>query len=837
MRQFKKRTIALILASTITVAGAFSAENYQNSLMSVRFEKTDNGSVNVLLMTQKNYTSTINPVKKDASTYIIMLPETNCQLDSEPNLTGFVENLNIRTMPYTNTNKGYTKITIKTAPNIALNAKNELYIPSNSTETQKLTDKQHDELHSLRTQSTVGTNTNSFNNTIGQENRPQTETFADNTAINTTLHRNSEASPVEEVNGMEQSNTIASNQSSINSVQKSQDVTYTEKYLIILSLLLISIASIYFYIKGKNKIAEIIGEQSDFDISDDTEEQKQNTKKTMKSTINKIDKKYVLPVKMPISTYNQTVVETVNDELIVDLDELFQEKSKQSTNSQIEENVINIEENKALEDFLNGFSYMEDVPETNNYQYQNELYEKCLNSNNMSFTTEDIKRIQLLLNTEINDDTLKNLDKYAITSPIKKQDVKPKFLLENLVATYSIQQNITFTKEDIAALNKLINVEIDSDFLTDLRINPEKQAIMRAEIEKQRNYPHTKSEVLTLNVKDMLPDLFSALKAQGGKAIKYEVRTNDIYITENTDIQVLSVKNELPDLKKEIHNKDAYKMKPSEEIQVADNSYEVDIISVASNLPDLNDALKHPEKYRETVSKPEVIDEEKLLQSITNVQLKPFSEKDNTEYQGHEYAPTMNEIKEEMGQFGEIEIVNTSDETPSENTINNDEEDFAELMADQYIDLDKSKQNTYHHNTIQPLLKKIEEQKAKRKTKQLIKEETITKSPSTSVSEKKTHPKECTVQNEKFEILSSVNFTDKIGCYLAQNKNELAIIGFTKDKLFKIKSYQQLSNTKIQARINEKFSDGTCQYLVKVGGHKVLLNVHEEGLEFVMELC
>ena len=37
MKHFKKRTIALVLASVVTVVGAFGAENYKNSLMSLKF--------------------------------------------------------------------------------------------------------------------------------------------------------------------------------------------------------------------------------------------------------------------------------------------------------------------------------------------------------------------------------------------------------------------------------------------------------------------------------------------------------------------------------------------------------------------------------------------------------------------------------------------------------------------------------------------------------------------------------------------------------------------------------------------------------------------------------
>ena len=45
MRNFKKRTIALVLASVVTVAGSFASERFKNSLMSINFETAENGAV------------------------------------------------------------------------------------------------------------------------------------------------------------------------------------------------------------------------------------------------------------------------------------------------------------------------------------------------------------------------------------------------------------------------------------------------------------------------------------------------------------------------------------------------------------------------------------------------------------------------------------------------------------------------------------------------------------------------------------------------------------------------------------------------------------------------
>ena len=114
MERFKKRTLALVLASVITVVGASGAENYKNSLMSLELEGDSANSVNVILRTKINDNAPITTKKTDANTYIIMLPETDGKKAPTPKLTSNVESVNIRTMPYTVNGNGYTKITIKT---------------------------------------------------------------------------------------------------------------------------------------------------------------------------------------------------------------------------------------------------------------------------------------------------------------------------------------------------------------------------------------------------------------------------------------------------------------------------------------------------------------------------------------------------------------------------------------------------------------------------------------------------------------------------------------------------------------------------------------------------
>ena len=635
MKQFKKRTIALVLASVVTVVGAFGAENYKNSLMSLKFEGGSNGTVSMTVLTKRNYEQSITPVKKDATTYVIMLPETNSQMPSSPELAGDVESVNVRTMPYTSGSKGYTKITIKTAPNAMLTASKALYIPEKKSE---------DELPTSQPIQPIPPREDyqSTSPVIPSQNEVQTRNPApirSASGVNQTTPidikqsvRQFEPSPARE-------ESMAENAQKQVTEPVQENSNSFEVMLLIMGVLFVIVTSVFIYLKGKDKMAEVIGEQVDF--SDDEpkkDKKKEPDKKQIRNTIRKLDKMYSKPNKMPVESLQftspapipqapiQPEVESqpVDDTLVVDLDELFQEKTKTTPT---EPQTIEEEDNSALEDFLNGFSFLdktEDTQKDENKAFDEELYNKFINDENLKFSKSDIEKIEKLLNTEISDDTMKNISQFAVTNPIENRPTSRE-RLENFVTSYTINQDITFSKDDVNALYKLINVELDNDFITDLRTNPNRIQEMRQEIEKQKSKPHKASELLTLNVKDMLPDLSEALKKQGSRKIESEVKPQVVYYSEGYDVSTLSLKDELPDLSVEINNDVAYEARPSDEVELVDSSYEVAKMSVGDEIPDLDDAFNHPEKYE----KPEEVvkvDEEALLRNITNVSFKPFYE-------------------------------------------------------------------------------------------------------------------------------------------------------------------------------------------------------------------
>ena len=883
MKQFKKRTIALVLASVVTVVGAFGADNYRNSLMSLKFESGSNGAVSMTVLTKRNYEQSITPVKKDATTYVIMLPETNSQMPSTPELAGDVESVNVRTMPYTSGSKGYTKITIKTAPNAMLTASKALYIPEKKSEDESPTSQPIQPIPPREDyQSTLPV--------IPSRDEVQTR----NPAPIRSASGVNQTSPVDIKQSVQQFETTPAREESFaNNAQKKmpepvqENSNSFEVMLLIMGVLFVIVTSVFIYLKGKDKMAEVIGEQVDF--SDDESKKgkkKEPEKKKIRSTIRKLDKMYSKPTKMPVESLQftspdpvqQTSIQPeiepqpVDDSLVVDLDELFQEKTKTAEPQEKETE----EDNNALEDFLNGFSFMdeaEDVQKDEDKAFNEELYNKFISDENLKFSESDIEKIEKLLSIEISDDTMKNISQFAVTNPIENRPTSRE-RLENFVTSYTVNQDITFSKDDVNALYKLMNVELDNDFITDLRTNPNRIQEMREEIKKQNAKPHKASELLTLNVRDMLPDLSEALKRQGNKDIESEVKPQVVYYSEGYDVSTLSLKDELPDLSVEINNDAAYESRPSDEVELVDSSYEVAKMSVGDEIPDLDDVFNHPEKYEKQEDVVEV-DEEALLRNITNVSFKPFYDGNEEEEIENDFdnknAPTVSDMQDEFSQFGDnFEIVNDSEsELEQANVTQTD--DFETLFDDKYVDFDKKIEDVQElreevkvpevepvKDTLLPklekkvtktsknrsdeaneLIRRIEEKEAEKKlAKQKPEVEKV--EPKTEIKQDDINVceiKNLIIDNEIFEIVSKADFSDKLGCYLVKNSSGYQVIGFVGEKLLKIKHYEHLKGEKMQARVSEKLPNDVLRYIIRLGSHKFILNVSADNMEYVMDLC
>ena len=436
-----------------------------------------------------------------------------------------------------------------------------------------------------------------------------------------------------------------------------------------------------------------------------------------------------------------------------------------------------------------------------------------------------------------------------------------------MVTDYAINQNISFTKEDIEALNKLISVELDEDFITDLKTDPDKLREKAQEITSDKERPHKTSELLTLNVKDMLPDLSEALKKQGGRRIESEVKPSVVYYSEGYDVSILSLKDKLPDLSIELNTKDAYKSRPSDEIQYAESGYDVAQMHIANELPDLRYALKHPEKYEKKPEKPVVADEASLLERITNVSFKPFYDGSTSFDVVNEFddsnAPSVSDVQKEFNQFGDLEIVRDDDyDVPASDDKEYD--DFASLYDNKYFDFDKQSFLKDDNKTPSELDKELDDMINKENEKSTgaaddnIRSrrdddtERLIKSIEEKQNQKDEEPenipfeeekveekikKSCLIDGIKYDVVRECDFTDNIGCYLAKNSNGYTVIGFSGDNTFTMKQYDSLDNEKIRARASEELDDGAVRYIVRVDNHKFIVNVSGDKLEYVMDLC
>ena len=861
MKQFKKRTIALVLASVITVAGSFAAENYKNSVMGINFVGNPNGQVNMILQTKTNYDGQISPIRKDSNTYVLMLPEFNSEAPT-PDLTkanGCIESVTTKTMPYSTGGKGYTKVTVKTIGNVGLTATSQLYLPSAKDVSYVVNNVQKDNLYNdLQPEHNAEENIYGIDDKFhrnkypsekikaNKTEQPKTETYTQNIEENSSAVKNE---PVElqkkEPEKVDISNNVTSDSS--------------QKHMLILGTILIIAISVFLYLKAKDKLVDVVGEKLEIDIHDEDKQDKKSKEKKSVQKPRKVATTYK-PITKPVSQKQPEQQLTPDEKLdIVDLDQLFQEQNVQVNPDE--------DENTDLDDFLREFSFEEESePIEAEPLYDEEAYNKIINSS-VKFTKDDIACINELLNSEIYEDTIQNAEKYAVSNPIAAKRPSKKEVLEQIVTELAISQNITFTKGDIDALRKLINVEIDPDFVTDLRTNPDRTKQMAKEIETKEIKP-SKSKILTLNVKEMLPNLSEELSKQGKHIDSDGVKPMTVYYSEGYEYTKLKV-DDMPDLSAELNNKDAYVSQPSYRGNIVETGYDFDKFTTVGSLPDLSDVMAHPEKYKEAPKEKAVVDENALLENILNVQFKPFDD-GSREFEvlndfDDETAPSVDDIQKEFSQFGNLEIAEDTQENVS--PTNADYDDFEAIYNNEYVDLDKSSDDTKEEvkeppkivrEVVEPRKQHFDRPVAKRapsqKTEELMQKIAAARSERISLRNEilasktanvrsageklsTTSVVKCIYEGINYDILDSVTLNRNLGCHLAKNENGYVIFAFEGNNLSKLKEYPSVRTEKIQARLSGKIANGNPRYIVRVGANKFIVDIEGNHICYVMDLC
>lgn len=918
MKDFKKRALILILASVVTVTGSFAADNYKNCIMNVKLKSKAAGEVSVILDTQKPFVGEISPRKTDSNTYIIMLPEVDNSAPS-PDLSatlGNIQSVEMRKMPYSNGCIGYTKIVIKTSGDVDLKAKTALYVPKEDVAQIPQQIVRADDYARERAE-TIQTNASSRNNALqsssgysnksgsySRENsKPQTRVVQYSNPNNLSAYSQKpeplrkEFQPDESIQNEETGRTDVSKDISTGVYKEESS---HQQYLLGLLVVFVIMASIYFYLRAQDKMSNVIGEKLDIDLKESEEKksakQKSSGKHKISRTINKLDAAYsktsVFQMRDFSKKYQKSEKEQV-EENIVDLDALFKEQQTK----QRAESVPNNSNTDEFDEFLRGFAFETDNIVMNEksdvekeYGYDENEFQKLLQKSNIIFSSEDIKCFKELLKSEVSDTLLNNIEKYAASDPIIRKKPSKNKILENLILDYSISRDITFNNKDIDALRKLISVELDEDFIKDLRVNPNRTSEMEKEIRTSQNYKIKPSEIVTLNVKDMLPDLSKALKKQGNRPVKSEAKPETIYFSEGYEVSKISVGADLPDLSKALNDKDAYASKPSDIGQVVDQSYSDSVQKLSiSGLPDLADAAAHPDKYNEPKEKKTIVSEKDLLKSIKNVKFKPFDDgtrnfeiinnfDDETTDDQVQNIP-IPDIEKEFSQFENFEVANTDE--PENPYIQPEYDDFAELYSENFVNLDLKNINTESSELAKEIKQEeIKEKiiygekftvknldrvndKIKNKIKSKKSEELINKiknmkrrnvetdrevrgakkidnkrvKDKSSVDEKKPINMKCVLEGVNYNVVGSTEIVAGVGCYLAKSKKGYAVLGYNDNEIKIIKEFDTLKTDKIQARLSETMPDGTPRYLIKVGANKFIVDVIDSQIVYVMDLC
>jgi hypothetical protein len=769
-----------------------------------------------------------------------MLPEMDSKA-SVPDLqkvSGGIESVNIRTMPYSSNGKGYTRVTIKTTGTLTMiNATKKVYIPTEAApaalpETNKTPS------------NVIEDNEKSSNEVVNSEEQSKSVQHEENSEENVRQDSNQ---PSEGEQTQDVQSTVDSMQQFDSNTQPTKQDNY-DAFLFVLGIFLVIIVIIYLYVKAKNKMQELAGNEK-YDIEDKTENASNDKLKKIKTTIKKLDSVYPKPSASRISSeYTNTEIENVSqrpDLNIVDLDELYKEQSTSQTNNLVD----NDEENAALEEFLNGFSFDEEEQQS----FDEDLFNSIINNGDIRFTQDDIDCINRLLNIEILDSTLQNISEYAVSCPVELKPSKSK-ILENLIVDYSISQNVTFKQKDVDTLEKLINIELDSTFIEDLKTNHERTVEMEKEAENPKEYQGIE-EPTVLQVKDMLPNLSEELVKQGENPIESEVKPQTVYYSEGYDVNILSTKDSLPDLSRELKKEEANKSQPSANVEIVDKNFNLATLQISEELPDLQDVINNPTKYDNEKEEKTVVDEASLLKNISDVQFKPFYDGNENLINSDSFGTveetlSVADVQKELVGFDNFELTEESGDREVDNIQDND--DFETLFKEEFIDLDKDKSQNESKIKDQPqivnppklkqdvrmspALKSNEPKRQNKPQNAIPKLKNYTQSSVSETSKLEKTP-QCILDGNSYIIIKTNNFIQNTGCYLVKNEEGYNILGFVSGKIVNIKHYDKLKNENMQSRISDKLAENKYRYLVKVAGHKVVLEVTDNSIEYVMDLC
>ena len=122
----KKFKRAIIVCAALVTLNPVLGDEFQNSVVNIKFDKDANNNVSINLVTSKPYARPLFINKKQDNHYVILLPETKNCMCGQPiidNLAGLVSGVTIKTQPYIEGGaKGYTKITISAPQSINLRA-------------------------------------------------------------------------------------------------------------------------------------------------------------------------------------------------------------------------------------------------------------------------------------------------------------------------------------------------------------------------------------------------------------------------------------------------------------------------------------------------------------------------------------------------------------------------------------------------------------------------------------------------------------------------------------------------------------------------------------------
>lgn len=785
----KKRLLLWAVGAVATTNNCLAAP-IPNEIMDIRFTETSEGVI-ADIITEKATTTPVRAVQS-GEYYNIILPNFEKGTQTTFDTGSIVESVRLSTIPSSTNGDGYTKIQIKVPKGVVVKAKTTL-----------INERLKAEINAKNNNSNQNFNNDSYYEEDFEDDytteeyseyeyEPQSSTNKQNVTQN--------ASPTSQI----QTNSLPP--------QPPKDNSH-EILLLLIGCVSVILLVVLLYIKGRNDMSMLCGDM-DVDFTDDKakETKKKEVKKKEKKEKNnkKINKKTIVGSSiqatssdsnpLPPGVYEENNEDYKDSRTIVDIDSIYSNQNtttaestqttiaeQQQEDYDVDEFLTSLvdnedEETTSTENIIGAqrFEEVENVSETTSEQENpiDSLVDEVLSTQEMSFSLEDVEAIQKKLQADLSDDILNEVAKNLSTD--KTPQIEKKLTQEPITLESFDKKYPDFSDARINELlkNKPKFNDIDKKVISDLMLAFEmsEDAIIEAKLRRE------KQEEENINYYESEQDFAFTL-----------IKTEDV---ENLDDLVVLNENSYPDLDNADFTGDAI----LEEFTLIKPEEPSDS---APSLDDIENAMHNIQ-----------------LTNMTEEEAAQYPQKPEPQIKDYSNDPILSEFH-----LIQPEVKNTEVDEHFTKTVFTSMEDIGAQFRALGIDFEEpAKETSAVTNPIESTSSTKEDTKVPEQS--LEDEQPSLTSEDTIISE----------EAEENNIYAKYQIDDSTSLFISYYQGQTSLLGMKNDTICKLYDFEDGEiPSSLSAREAETTENGT-RYIVRANKYKFVVENDPNSIKLVMAL-